>query len=287
MKRNERIFKKMFKESGVVDHSSDTDSEEESIRQFANRKAVKRWEKRKEIQKRNERLKERYTPSYPTGRTRDQCLGELLMIGDTTTGEVSASNSNTYINAYQTYRRDQRSKSALSAVPTSRHGSNKSIDPVTYEEWIYSKPTHKVQNKNEQPSTEICRNRLKKKIDYQTWVERANQQLKKQIMQRKTEEKQKKEFNEWIQELKTEFGTYNYWKRRKEEQIRKEKQLEIKKQEEMSRKMMEKEKRQELAKDIYKRWVVGKELRELKLEEKQLEKERHKLRKLKNNQDEK
>lgn len=273
----------MFKESGVAHQCSDTDSDEERAREHANRKAIKRWNKKKEMQENMEKDKKAKTPSYPTDETRKQCVGELLLIGDTSIGNAPTTHSDSYIRAYQTYKQESRAKSVASSKVESRSKSAVSIrsaasaiDPQTYDDWVATKPdrrrtTSVVAKRPEQ------RTRLVKQMDYQTWLEAANKRINKQVCQKKKEDKYGRDFKEWIQELKEEVGTFEYWKRRKEEQIAKEKQLAKRKQMQEQHKYSETQGRKKLVKDIYKHWAVNKEMVKLKEEEQKLQKEKERL----------
>lgn len=290
MRRNERIFKKMFKESGVGHQYSDTDSDEERARAHVNKKAVKRWRKKKQLQHAEEQQKLAMVPLEPGDNVHKQSLGDnLLLIGDTSMGEKPPTESGSYIQAYTTYTRESRAKSADSRATSAFNKSiMKGIDPVTYEEWVSTKHSIRgVANSSAITNASATRNKrtlqLTKQIDYNTWLAAANKRINKEHLQRKRNEKYEKDFKEWIQELKDEVGTYEYWKRKKEEQINKEKELQKHKKREEERRASESERRKSLAKDIYKHWAVNKELSQLQKEEQKLRKEKERLVKLKEN----
>ena len=270
MKRNERIFRKMCKESGLADNESDTDSEEEMVRQYANKRAVHRWTKKKQLQKQQELEKKRITPTYPTDESRKQCLGELLMIGDTSKGRVTVSDPQTYSGAYKSYRKECRAKSA----PTVSQAALS--EPITYEEWLDMKP--EPESTDAQPEKlSVQKRELKKQIDYESWLNSANKRLNKQLSEQKKEAKQKKDFEKWVRELKDEFGTFDYWRRQKQEQQDKQHKINEARRQEEQRKAAEKEKRKELAQEIYHHWVYEKEMRKIKQEERKLQQENQRL----------
>lgn len=278
MKRNERIFRKMCKESGVAHQDSDTDSDEEMVRKYANKKAVQRWTKKKQLQKQQEQDKKRITPSYPTDDSRKQCLGELLMIGDTSRGAMTENDPASYMKAYQSYKHEGRSKSAVST------GSKVGVsDPMTYEEWCDMKPEANPPTTTND-KTIIRKQELKKRIEYEAWLQAANKRIQKQISEQRREEKQKRDFDNWIRDLKEEVGTFDYWKRRKQEQEEKEKKIAEMRRREEARKVVEKSKRKELAQEIYRHWVVDKEMRKIEQEEKRLQLENKKLQQMKQKQ---
>lgn len=278
MRRNERIFKRMFKESGVAYQDSDTDSDEERARTHANNKAVNRWKKRKQLQKQEEKQKRAITPSYPTDDSRKECLGELLMIGDTSIGDAKTAQADTYLTAYKNYK--QGPKATSTALSTKQEKKvTIQIDPISYDEWVSTRPTTaRVQT---QPKKQTQKKELTKHIDYQSWLSAANKRLSKQAKAIRKEAKQKHDFEVWIAELKEEVGTYDYWKRNKEEQLRRERAVVERRREEERRKVEEKEKKRELARDIYKHWVIEKDLAKIKQEEMKLKKERERLKELK------
>ncbi|XP_067933349.1 trichohyalin-like [Watersipora subatra] len=270
MKRNERIFKRMFKESGVLRECSDTDSEEERARQHANKKAVKRWNKKHDQQRREER-KKLSVSAYSSRKAKIEGLGELLQIGDTSQGHLPETNPEKYIRAYQTY------KDSSEAVNLKSYGVS-FLDPVSYEQWVATKPNQVPVKKTAE--TNDHKSHLVKKIDYQTWLDSASKRISKQMRLQKNEEKQKKDFEEWIQQLKQEVGTDDYWKRCREERMAKERLIKRKQREEEQRKQTESEKRRELAKDIYRHWAISKERSKLQQEENKLLKEKERLKQL-------
>ena len=273
----------MFKASGAAHQLSDTDSEDERERAYVNKRAVKRWNKKKELQKQDEQKKNSKAPSQPTDKTKKETVGGILLIGDTSQGKPPANPPETYIRAYQSYK--QQTETA--GVPTTQRHSrtksaplgqkNREIDPITYEEWVSGKPCQNVSQTSEENKEH--KPKLVKRIDYKTWLDAANKKINKQIALQKKEEKQKQEFKEWIQELKDEVGTFEYWKRRKEEQIAREKKARAKRLEDLKQKSLEATTRKELAKDIYKHWSVSKEKSTLQQEQNKLKKEKERLKK--------
>lgn len=272
----------MFKQSGAVHDLSDTDSEEEREREHANDKAFKIWSKKKKLHEEAERGKQSLVPSQPLDKkTQGECLGELLMIGDTSLGQLTPTNPDLYLTAYQTHRQSTRYSSAAST----KSRTVNDLDPLTYEEWVDRRPI--AQNIESQGGTKpqsntINKRQLTKHIDYKTWLNEANKRISKQVKLQRKEEKHKRDFEVWINELKEEVGTYDYWKRRKDEQLAKERQTRLRKQEEQKRKTADAAaKKRELAKDIYKHWSTSKDMKTIEQEEKRLQQEIDRLNKLK------
>lgn len=272
MKRNERIFKKRFKESGLNTSDSDSDSETEAERKRLNQRAFNKWVQRKENQRENDSV----TLSTPASQNRGQCLGSLMMVGDTSRGNISGEDNSHNIYAFKEYKRHHRAQSAPA--------NKQSIDPETYEDWLNKRAltAHKTEISNTQRPQTTEKMKLKKKIDYQVWLERANKRLAEDLKVRQKEEQQKKDFEEWIQEIKDEVGTYDYWKRNKEAKLREERKLLRMKQEKQQRKAMEEtENKKMLSKQLYVDWVLKKEMKMLQQEEERLREETNRLKSVK------
>lgn len=277
MKRNERIFKKMFKESGATASESDSDDEEtEAERRRMNQQAYNKWVHKKESQRHDELNKRSLQPASSTNHNKVQCLGPLMMIGDTSRGAITREDNSKYMYAYKDYKKWSRASSA----PVRKL----SIDPETYEDWMdrVNLVTPEATKKETQRPKSTNRIQLKKKIEYHVWLAKADKQLAEDIRIRRKEEKQKKDFENWIQEIKDEVGTFDYWKKNKEAKLNEERRiLRIKQDKQQRKEQEEREQKKALSKQIYLDWVLKKEMIMLQQEEQRLKEETNKLKQMK------